>query len=307
MGNAFKEQFDAQGYGYHNNKRDYYSRGVSHPNVGYIMKFAGSGMTFSSAAWPRSDLEMMEQSVDDYIKNDRFTAYYMTFSGHMDYNTRSNGIAKKNYDTVAHLNYSEPAKCYLSCHVELDKAMAYLMERLEEEGIADKTAIVMVGDHYPYGLTDAEYSELVGYQVDSFSKYKSSVLFWVGGLEENIIVDEYCCNVDILPTILNLWGLKYDSRMLAGTDVFSNGDHMAVLIDKSFYTDKVWLNATTGEVRYLVDESQLPPNYIENIVQTIETKFSVSADILNKSYYKFVFETGEALVVREAPTEPSIG
>lgn len=299
VGNAFKEQFDAQGYGYHNNKRDYYSRGVSHPNAGYIMKFAGSGMTFSSAAWPRSDLEMMEQSVDDYIDQDRFTAYYMTFSGHMDYNVRTNGIAKKNYDYVADLSYSEPAKCYLSCNVELDKAMEYLIQRLDEKGIADKTAIVIVGDHYPYGLSDEEYSELVGYSVDDFSKYKSSAIFWVGGMEENIVVDEYCCNVDILPTILNLWGLSYDSRMLAGTDVFSDGEHMAVLIDKSFYTDKVWLNASTGEIRYLVDESELPANYIENIVRSIETKFSISADILNKSYYRFVFETGSDAVIRD--------
>jgi len=299
VGNAFKEQFDAQGYGYHNNKRDYYSRGVSHPNTGLIMKFAGSGMTFSSAAWPRSDLEMLEQSVDDYIKNDRFVAYYMTFSGHIDYDVRTNGMAEKNYASVAALPYSEPAKCYLSCNVELDKAMEYLIQRLEEAGIADKTAIVLVGDHFPYGLTDAEYSELVGYTVDDFSKYKSSALFWVGGLEENIIVDEYCCNVDILPTILNLWGLSYDSRMLAGTDVFSDSEHMAVLIDKSFYTDKVWVNASTGEIRYLVDESEIPQNYIERIMQTIDTKFSISADILNKSYYRFVFETGSSAVTRE--------
>ena len=136
----------------------------------------------------------------------------------------------------------------------------------------------------------------MGYTIDDFSKFKSSLLFWVGGLEENIVVDEYCCNVDILPTILNLWGLEYDSRMLAGTDVFSDSPHMAVLIDKSFYTDKVWLNANTGEIRYLVDESQLPENYVDSLIRTVETKFSISADILNKSYYKFVFETGSDAV-----------
>lgn len=304
LGNAFQEQLDIQSYGYHNNKRDYYSRGVSHPNMGYEMKFSGSGMTFSSSAWPKSDLEMMEQSVDDYVTMDQFNAYYMTFSGHLRYDVNVNGIAKQNYDSVAHLDYSEEAKCYLSCNIELDKAMEYLMQRLEAEGIADKTAIVLVGDHYPYGLTDEQYSELVGYTVDDFSKYKSSLLFWVGGLEENIVVDEYCCNVDILPTILNLWGFEYDSRMLAGTDVFSDGEHVAVRIDKSFYTDKVWLNANTGEIRYLVDESELPANYVENLIQTIETKFSISADILNNSYYRFVFETGSAAVnPQEQPAE----
>jgi len=173
--------------------------------------------------------------------------------------------------------------------VELDKALEYLLRRLEEEGVSEKTAIVMAGDHFPYGLSNDQYSELIGYEIDDFSKYKSSLIFWVGGLEENIVVEEYCCNVDILPTILNLWGFDYDSRMLAGTDVFSDGPHMAVLIDKSWLTDKLWFNANTGEVRYLAAESELPENYIDNMNRRIATRFTISSDILNEAYYNFVF------------------
>jgi len=109
-------------------------------------------------------------------------------------------------------------------------------------------------------------------------------------------VDEYCCNVDILPTILNLWGFDYDSRMLAGTDVFSDGTHAAVLIDKSFLTDKVWFNANTGETRYLVAESEIPAGYIENMHRLINTRFSISSDILNVGYYNFIFGKGEVNV-----------
>ena len=136
------------------------------------------------------------------------------------------------------------------------------MQRLEEQGIADRTAIVLVGDHYPYGLADADYSSLVGYEIDNFTKWKSSLIFWVGGLKENIVVEEYCSTADILPTILNLWGFDYDSRMLTGTDVFSDGPHVAVLNSMSFYTDKVWLDAGSGEIRYLVPESELEENYV---------------------------------------------
>ncbi len=298
LGNVFSQQLDIQAYGYHNYLGSYYGREESHTNMGYEMKFANAGMSFTSS-WPASDLEMMEQSVDDYIRADeQFHAYYMTFSGHYKYDTTSNFIAKRNWKQVEDLDMSSEARCYLSCHIELDKALAYLMQRLEEEGIADKTAIVLAGDHFPYGLTDYQYSELVGYKIDEFSKYKSSLLFWVGGLEENIVVDEYCCNADILPTILNLWGLSYDSRMLAGTDVFSDGEHVAILNDMSFYTDKVWMNASTGEIRYLTDESQLPENYIENMIKLVQTKFSVSKDILNSAYYNFVFEQGGVTVNR---------
>ena len=288
LGNMFRDQKGVQSYGYHNYEGGYYNRNRTHPNMGYTMKFARDGMTFTNT-WPASDLEMMEQSIDDYIGQDQFHAYYMTFSGHYRYDTATNAIAKGNWDQVADLKLSKASRAYISCHIELEKAMAYLMARLEEEGIADKTAIVLAGDHFPYGLNDEQYSELMGYKIDKFTKFKSTLIFWVGGLEENIVVDEYCCNVDVLPTILNLWGFEYDSRMLAGTDVFSDGTHVAVLKDNSFFTDKVWLNASSGEIRYLVDQSEVPASYVEDMIKYIKTKSSISVDILNTNYYDFVF------------------
>ena len=294
LGNLFMEQRGIQAYGYHNYIGAYYGREESHPNMGYSMKFARDGMKFTSS-WPSSDLEMMEQSIDDYIGMDQFHAYYMTFSGHYKYDT-TNALVRKNWDEAYGLPYSRKTRSYISCNLELEYAMAYLMQRLEEAGVADKTAIVLAGDHFPYGLEDEEYAELVGGEIDCFSKFKSTLIFWVGGMEENIVVDEYCCNVDILPTILNLWGFEYDSRMLAGTDVFSDGTHAAVLIDKTFLTDKVWFNANTGEIRYQVEESEIPAGYIENMHRLINTRFTISSDILNAGYYNFIFDKGEVNV-----------
>lgn len=298
LGNVFQSQRGVESFGYHNYRGSYYGRSESHPNMGYTMKFAGDGMTFTTN-WPASDLEMMEQSVDDYIGKEPFHAYYMTFSGHYKYDISTNEMAKRNWDQVKDLPYSSNAiKAYLSCNIEFDKAIGYLMERLEQAGVADRTAIVIAGDHFPYGLKDSEYAELIGHDIDGFSKYKSTLIFWVGGLEKNIVVDEYCCNVDVLPTILNLWGFEYDSRLLAGTDVFSDGTHAAVLVDKSFLTDKVWFNASTGEIRYQVPESEIPEGYVENMNQLIATRFSISADILNTAYYNFVFDKGKVYVNR---------
>ena len=298
LGNLFMEQKGIQSYGYHNYEGSYYGRNQSHPNMGYSMKFARDGMKFSSW-WPASDLEMMEQSVDDYIGMDQFHAYYMTFSGHYKYDS-SNELVAKNWKQAIDLPFSRKARSYISCNLELEYALAYLMERLEEAGVADKTAIVLAGDHFPYGLEDEEYEELVGYELDSFSKYKSTLIFWVGGMEENIVVDEYCCNVDILPTILNLWGFEYDSRMLAGTDVFSDSTHAAVLVNKSFLTDKVWFNANTGETRYLVDESEIPAGYVEAMNRMINNRFTISSDILSKGYFNFVFDKGAVKIPKDA-------
>jgi hypothetical protein len=115
-------------------------------------------------------------------------------------------------------------------------------------------------------------------------------------MDEPVEVDEYCCNIDILPTILNLWGFDFDSRLLAGTDVFSDGTHVAILADQSFLTDKVWFNANTNTASYQVDENSLPDGYLDNMIRLVKNRFSVSTDILNTAYYNFVFGRDQVYV-----------
>ena len=293
LGNFFQREFGVKSWGYHNNVGNYYHRDQSHPNMGYEMKFNKDGMTFTGY-WPTSDLEMMEQSVDDYINQPQFHAYYMTFSGHYQYNPEDNGVVRKHYNSMAESPWRHMAqKSYLACHKELDLALEYLLKRLEEAGIADKTAIVMATDHTPYGLAKELYFEMIGEEEDFFGWYQSDLVFWVGGLEEPVVVEEYCSTADILPTILNLWGFPYDSRLYPGTDVFSDGVHAAVLIDHSFLTDKVWFNSNTGEIRYQVPEAEIPENYVENMNQLIASRFEFSAEILRNNYYQHILGTNE--------------
>lgn len=293
LGNFFAREFGVKSWGYHNNVGNYYRRDLSHPNMGYEMKFNRDGMTFTGY-WPTSDLEMMEQSVDDYIGQPQFHAYYMTFSGHYQYNPEDNGIVRAHYNELAdsqwrHMNQ----KGYLACHKELDLALEYLLNRLEEAGVADKTAIVMASDHTPYGLPKDLYFEMIGEEEDFFGWYKSNLVFWVGGMEEPVVVKEYCSTADVLPTILNLWGFPYDSRLYPGTDVFSDGVHAAVLIDHSFLTDKVWFNSNTGEIRYQVPEEEVPENYVETMNQLIASRFEFSAEILRNDYYRHLMGNHE--------------
>ena len=297
LGNMFSDQRGIQGHAYHNYIGSYYGRNLTHTNMGYTFKSAGKGMTFTTS-WPASDLEMMEQSIPDYLGQDQFLAYYMTFSGHMQYNRSVNPMSRRNYDQVQDLPISEAGKCYLSGNIELDKAMAYLMEQLEEAGVADRTAIVLAGDHYPYGLTKAQYDELIGQETDFFERYHDTLIFWVGGLDEPIEVDTYCCNIDVLPTILNLWGFDYDSRLLAGTDVFSAGPHIAMLVDQSFLTGWVRFDANTNTATWQTEESELPEGYLDSMIRTVKNKFSISTDILNTAYYNFIFDAGAVSVNR---------
>jgi arylsulfatase len=288
LGNALKGM-GYQAWGYHDYIGDFYNRNITHANMGYTFKAADSGLAMK-IDWPSSDLEMMEASVDDYINSgEPFHAYYMTFSGHYQYNW-DNAMSAKNHDAVKDLPYSEPVKAYIACNLELEYALEYLMQRLEEAGVADKTCIVLTNDHYPYGLTEDEYNELAGQTLDTtFEKYRNSFICYVPGLSENIVVDEYCSTADILPTLLNLFGVDYDSRLLAGTDVLSSGLHVAVLSDKSFLTKTFRYDAGT-ETAIPADESiTVSDKLVKTYRLYVDSRFQLSGNILNSDYYAHVF------------------
>lgn len=288
LGNALKDM-GYQAWAYHDYIGDFYNRNITHANMGYTFKAADSGLAMK-IDWPSSDLEMMEASVDDYINSgEPFHAYYMTFSGHYQYNW-DNAMSAKNRDAVKDLPYSEPVKAYIACNLELEYALEYLMQRLEQAGVADKTCIVLTNDHYPYGLTEDEYNELAGQTLDTtFEKYRNSFICYVPGLSENIVVDEYCSTADILPTLLNLFGVDYDSRLLAGTDVLSSGLHVAVLSDKSFLTKTFRYDAGTETVIPADENTTVSDELAEAYRLYVDSRFQLSGNILNSDYYAHVF------------------
>ena len=288
LGNALR----AEGYStwaYHNYIGDFYNRNVTHPNMGYTFKSVDNGLNIQ-VDWPSSDLEMMQASVDDYINsNGPFHAYYMTFSGHYQYNWH-NAMSAKNREMTENLPYSVPVQAFIACNLELEYALEYLVDRLDEAGILDTTCIVLTNDHYPYGLTEQEYNELAGQELDTtFEKYRSCFLCYAPGLKENIEVDEYCSTADILPTLLNLLGVEYDSRLLAGTDVLSNGIHIAVLSDKSFITDRFRFDASTETVIPARETDVISDETLNMFRMYVENKFLMSTGILLNDYYAHAF------------------
>ena len=296
LGNMF-ENLGVKTHAFHNFRGYYYQRNKTHPNLGYTnLKFMGQGMNFTSS-WPSSDLEMMEQSIDDYINQEQFHAYYMTFSGHGPYST-ANPIAVKNYKTVNELlagrELTWGAKYYLAANYELEKAMTYLLEKLEAAGKLDKTMIVIIGDHYPYYLADNHVNSLAGKTVEAnFERYQSSCIMYCSGID-TVKIDAPVCNVDILPTVLNLWGMEYDSRLLPGTDIFANNTHIAMLYNKSFVTEYVKYNAQNGKEEWLPAADKLTEEekkqHLDYCKAVTKARYTASLDVMNEDFYRFVMD-----------------
>ena len=293
-------QLQALGYystAYHNHSYTYYDRDSTHTGFGYD-KFIGLGNGMEAGVknlWPESDREMMDFTVQQYVDQQPFSIYYMTVSGHCLYSRSGNSMAKRNYDAVADLDASETIKCYYATQLELEYGMASLVRQLEDAGIADDTVIVLATDHYPYGLeksstwnnTEDYLAELYGYDWSGVvERDHSALIIWSGSIEgQNIVVDTPVYSLDILPTLSNLFGVEYDSRLLVGRDVFSDAEPLVLWPNYSWKTDK----GTYVSGKFTPAEGvEVEDGYAERISAIVKNKITYSKSVAEKDYFNIL-------------------
>lgn len=269
-------------YGYFYN-RDKYFKNDNYDKYG----FCGSGVVNSCDSFRGSDLEMIKNTVDSYINEDKFFTYYVTVSGHGNYNYNANPIAQKNYNEVKNLDYSSTLKTYIAANKELDKALEYLLEVLDEKGKLEDTVIVITPDHYPYYFKNNELNEIdTEDRTDKFLMHHENLIIWSQS-NPDVKVDKYISNIDILPTILNLFGVEYDSRLFIGRDALSEVASTVMLADQSWINENGSYDSVENKFTPTTNVSN---DYVSNMNQTVNTYFNISNLIQEKKYYTFLFD-----------------
>lgn len=298
-------QLDRLGYfgkAYHNNSYTYYDRNKTHINLGYSDGFMGYGNgmeEYVKKRWPQSDLEMIAGTLPEYIDKQPFNIYYMSVSGHSAYTTTGNSMTKKNWEAVQHLPYSDRVKGYYAANLELEYALAHLVSELETKGIADDTVICISTDHFPYGIDEngslgnMQYlSELYGYNVTNyFERDHSALILWSGCLEKSdpIIVDSPTFSLDILPTLSNLFGTEFDSRLFVGRDVFSDAQALVFNSNYDWKTQYGTYYSSKGEFVPNDPEVVLPENYVSTIKTIVRNKYNYCSMVLDNNYFASLF------------------
>lgn len=287
IGNRFKD-LGYSVYAYHDNQYNFQNRN-NYLNALGFSNYTGCGngleKKINCKVWPQSDVEMIDATFDDYINEDKFLVYYATVSGHMDYNW-GNYIANKNRDLVSGLNYSLESSAYLATQIELDKALESLINKLSKSGKLDDTVIALVGDHYPYALDISNINELSSYERDStFLINKSNFILWNNKMK-SVNIDKVGSQIDVIPTIYNLFGVKYDSRLFAGKDILSNTEGLAIFNNQSWVTDKGSYNSVTKE--FISTGGDVSQEYIDNINNIVKNKVSMSKNLMKYNYYDYV-------------------
>ena len=305
MGNQL-QRLGYSSIAFHNGSSNYYQRQNTHLNLGYNQWVANdTGIAdLCGKGWVQ-DRQMFENTIPLFIDHSPFSVYYMTISGHAPYNTTENFNVQNHYERVNAIvgdKYKEITKYYLCYQMELEDALTLLVEKLEEAGIADDTVIMLVGDHYPYGLCTGEaWGNDQNYLLDllktemtpDWNRDKNNLIIWSGCLEHDR--KDYACeistptfNLDILPTLSNLFGLEYDSRLLPGRDVFSEAKPLV------YWGCRDWI---TEKGRYLAINDTYYPNegekwdeqYFRGICSQVENRLLLSRVVVETNYYQLLF------------------
>ncbi len=245
-----------------------------------------------NCAWLPSDIEMMEATVPEYVNSENpFVVFYATVSGHGGWSFSSNKIAQKYKAEVQaqYPDYPSDVQAYIASQIELDKALEKLVDLLEEAGKLDDTVIVLGGDHYPYMLSEDEkiksfFTKTLGKDL-TIGINKSNVIIWNNKLEHKEVT-KVMSSIDILPTVYNLFGVEYDSRLIIGKDVFAPGEGLAMFGNRSWVTDKGTFYSsnskfTLAEGVTLEDETE----YIKEIKAIVSDKINISQKLVTKNYY----------------------
>ena len=309
LGNSFqREGYRVQSY--HNWTYTYYKRDLTMKTLGFS-NYTGcgnglekllhnneelKGIKYSCKCnWLEKDSDMANVTAPLYMNGEgNFVTYYVTVSGHSPYSTGDN-IAKLHYDQVKDLNYSSSVKYYLAAQIELDKMLEELVKQLETAGILDDTVIALVGDHYPYTLSIDEMNEAATYQKDSIVEVNhSNFILWNNTMKEPIVIDKVGSQIDVLPTLLNLFGIEYDSRTIVGKDILSDYEGLAIFSNNSWVSDYGTYQASKRKF-YPKDgkelEGETQEEYVKRINNRVQNSFSISKMIIDNDYYKYLEES----------------
>ncbi len=287
--------FNNKGYytsSFHDHVDQYYYRTQIHKNMGSSKYYKVTDMNIKYGPnygdWA-SDDDMMHfylEKLDERNANVPFMSWITTVTTHMPYSTPSTYNDK--YLDMMPEEYSKDVRRYMSKMKEVDNAIGTLIAGLEERGILDETVIALYCDHYPYGIANKNLTPALGYEVN-IDNNVDQVPFIIYNPElKHKVYEEYATYVDVTPTMANLFGLNYDSRLYLGSDILSQEyESIAVFTDGSWKNELGYYDATANKMNYYT-EKVYSDEEILAINEEISLKLKMSSLAIKSNYFNYL-------------------
>lgn len=250
--------FKNEGYtvnAFHMNTSEYYSRGVNYKNWGYDNYYGLVDLgTYKDDSYVLDrELILNETFKEKMFENEKFVNYIITYTNHMSFTTEKGNCRKLlKLDYLSENNLEELPKDYVypemteeSCArrqaKETDYMMELLLNELTERNLLDNTTIVVFTDHYLYTLSDQ--TILDKYKETDNNLINHTPFFIWHNNKDKKTIKEVTSQLNVLPTVLNLYGIDHNSNYYIGTDALDNNYHGSVFFsDYSWYDGSIYVD-----------------------------------------------------------------
>ncbi|MDK2898990.1 MAG: lipoteichoic acid synthase [Patescibacteria group bacterium] len=212
----------ANGYSataYHGFNRNFWNRNVALSSLGYQKFYAAdnySDGTFLNMGL--NDGDFLSETVD-YIKLQQEPSlnYVITLSSHVPFNITD----KTNNLGLDANDYPELTAGYLENINYTDRMLGNFFDKLKTNNLYDDSLIVVYGDHTP--VLPAFTAGTVKYDPDTIQASEVPLFVKLPNETDSVIHPNMGTNLDIMPTILDLLGVK-TKQLMFGRSLFVDND-----------------------------------------------------------------------------------
>ena len=211
----------------------------------------------------------------------KFVDYIITYSPHLPF-TNTKGVCKKLYEEDIQKEKEEIAnstgqsideikiefsqmsdeECAKRQAKETDYMIELLLQKMEEKGVLDNTVIVAFTDHYLYTIEDQ--SVLDKYKNTSNNLINNTPFFIWSSDTKKTNIKKVTSQLNILPTVLNLFGIKHNVNNYIGEDALNpNYEGIVFFSDYSWYDGNVYVSGAEVTNNKKIDPEELEDkNYL---------------------------------------------
>ena len=214
----------------------------------------------------------------------------ITVTNHYPYD-----IDKKNQSIAKTNTGDETVDGYVQTAHYLDQAIGELMSWMKKTGLDKKTLIVFYGDHYGisgnHHKASAQLLKKKSFNdFDNLQFQRVPLMFHMKGLKGGIN-HTYGGEIDVLPTLLNLLGIKDSDTIQFGYDLLSkNAPQIVAQRNGDFITPEY--SKVGSDYYYTKTGKRIKPNKklkaeLTAISNTVTTQLSLSDRVINGNLLRF--------------------
>lgn len=265
--------FKNEGYSvnaFHMNTKEFYSRGTNYKNWGYDNYYGlvDLGTYKDNSYYLDRELILNEDFNEKMFSDKPFVDYIITYTNHMPFSSEKGNCkmlldldSEENENVSYDLNEEDCARRQTK---ETDYMMELLLNELKTRNLYNNTTIVVLTDHYLYTLSDKTILDKYKNTSNNLINY-TPFFIWNNGKDKKT-VKTVTSQLNVLPTILNLFGIDYNPVNYIGSDALDNNYQKIVFFsDYSWYDGNVYVDGgIVTNKRYISEEALEDKNYYVN-------------------------------------------